>query len=257
MNNIVKKIIQAFCSLLFWIGLWAIVSYRINNTFILPSPIEVIKAIFKLLQDPEFLMITAQSLTRIFLGVLIAIIVGILIAVITVRFSFINMLITPFMSTVKATPVASFIFIAIIFLNRNVLPVFITILLVLPIIWTNISSGIRSTSKELLEVARVYRFSPVIKITKLYIPTVLPYFLAACRSALGMAWKAGVAAEVLCTPTSAIGTELYFAKTYMDTETLFAWTLITIILSLIIEKSIVYFISKFSSNINTATEVRA
>jgi NitT/TauT family transport system permease protein len=127
----------------------------------------------------------------------------------------------------------------------------------LPIIWTNISSGIRSTSKELLEVARVYRFSPVIKITKLYIPTVLPYFLAACRSALGMAWKAGVAAEVLCTPTSAIGTELYFAKTYMDTETLFAWTLITIILSLIIEKSIVYFISKFSSNINTATEVRA
>jgi NitT/TauT family transport system permease protein len=72
-----------------------------------------------------------------------------------------------------------------------------------------------------------------------------------------MAWKAGVAAEVLCTPTSAIGTELYFAKTYMDTETLFAWTLITIILSLIIEKSIVYFISKFSSNINTATEVRA
>jgi NitT/TauT family transport system permease protein len=137
------------------------------------------------------------------------------------------------------------------------LPVFITILLVLPIIWTNISSGIRSTTKELLEVARVYRFSPVIKITKLYIPTVLPYFLAACRSALGMAWKAGVAAEVLCTPTSAIGTELYFAKTYMDTETLFAWTLITIILSLIIEKSIVYFISKFSSNINTATEVRA
>ena len=257
MNSITKKIIQAFCSLLFWIGLWAIASFRINNAFILPSPIQVLKAMFKLFQDPKFLMITAQSLIRIFLGVLIAIIVGIFIAVFSVRFSFVNMLITPFMSTVKATPVASFIFVAIIFLTRNILPVFITILLVLPIIWTNISSGIRSTSKELLEVAKVYRFSPITKITKLYIPTVIPYFLAACRSALGMAWKAGVAAEVLCIPTAAIGTELYYAKTYMDTESLFAWTLITILLSLVIEKSIVFFISKFSSNINTETEVRA
>jgi NitT/TauT family transport system permease protein len=142
-------------------------------------------------------------------------------------------------------------------MSRNVLPAFITVLLVLPIIWTNISSGIRSTQRELLEVTKVYKFSPLTKLTKLYIPTVLPYFLAACRSSLGMAWKAGVAAEVLCTPTSAIGTELYFAKTYMDTESLFAWTLVIIILSLIIEKSVVFFISKISSNVTAETEVRA
>ena len=257
MNNTLKKIVQTFCSLLFWLGLWAIASFRANNAFILPSPLKVIKAMFALFKDPDFLMITAQSLGRIFIGVLVAILLGIILAVITVRFSFINTLITPFMSTVKATPVASFIFIAIIFMSRNVLPAFITVLLVLPIIWTNISSGIRSTSKELLEVAKVYKFSPIKKITKLYVPSILPYFLAACRSSLGMAWKAGVAAEVLCTPTSAIGTELYFAKTYMDTEALFAWTLITIILSLIIEKSIVFFISRFSSSVSAETEVRA
>lgn len=257
MNNTLKKLVQTFCSLLFWLGLWAIASFRANNSFILPSPLNVIKAMFALFKDPDFLMITAQSLGRIFIGVLVAILLGIILAVITVRFSFVNTLITPFMSTVKATPVASFIFIAIIFMSRNILPAFITVLLVLPIIWTNISSGIRSTSKELLEVAKVYKFSPIKKITKLYVPTVLPYFLAACRSSLGMAWKAGVAAEVLCTPTSAIGTELYFAKTYMDTEALFAWTLITIILSLIIEKSIVFFISRFSSSVSAETEVRA
>ena len=257
MNKTLKKFIQGSCSLLFWLGLWAIASFRINNSFILPSPFKVIKAVFDLFKDPDFLLITAQSLGRIFMGILVAILIGIILAVITVRFSFINTLITPFMSTVKATPVASFIFIAIIFMSRNVLPAFITVLLVLPIIWTNISSGIRSTSKDLLEVAKIYKFSPIKKITKLYIPTVLPYFLAACRSSLGMAWKAGVAAEVLCTPTSAIGTELYFAKTYMDTELLFAWTLVIIILSLIIEKSIVFFISRFSSNVTAETEVRA
>ena len=257
MNKTLKKLLQIFCSLFFWVGLWALASFKINNSFILPSPLKVIKATLALFKDPNFLIITAQSLGRIFMGVLAAILIGIILAVITVRFSFFNTLITPVMSTVKATPVASFIFIAIIFMSRNTLPIFITILLVLPIIWTNISSGIRSTSKDLLEVAAVYKFSPIKKITKLYIPTVLPYFLAACRSSLGMAWKAGVAAEVLCTPTSAIGTELYFAKTYMDTEALFAWTLVIIILSLIIEKSVVFFISKISSNVTAETEVRA
>ena len=63
--------------------------------------------------------------------------------------------------------------------------------------------------------------------------------MAACRSALGMAWKAGIAAEILATPRSAIGTELYYSKTYLETPTLFAWTLMVIVLSLVIEKLLV------------------
>jgi NitT/TauT family transport system permease protein len=185
-------------------------------------------------------------------GIFLAFLVGIILAIITVSLPFLNDLVSPVMSTVKATPVASFIFIAIIFMKRNFLPVFITALLVLPIVWTNVAAGIKSVSKELKDVSKVYCFSFNKKITKLYIPCIMPYFLASCRSSLGMAWKAGVAAEVLCIPTVAIGTELYFAKTYLDTQKLFAWTVITIILSLIIEKLIIYIISKLSGNYKRA-----
>ena len=256
--NKLKKFLQITLSILFWVGIWALASYRINSSFLVPSPKSVIVSTWELLKTAEFWLIISHSLLRILLGIVLAVIIGILLAVITSKISFINILVTPLMSAVKATPVASFIFIAIIFMNRNSLPVFITSLLVLPIIWTNVSAGIKSVPKELKDVSEVYNFPGIKKLSKLYIPSILPYFFAACRSALGLAWKAGVAAEVLCTPKAAIGTELYFSKTYLDTELLFAWTLITVILSLIIEKSVIYLLSKLPyKNVTAETEVRA
>lgn len=67
----------------------------------------------------------------------------------------------------------------------------------------------------------------------------MPYFAAACRSAVGMAWKAGIAAEVICSPKGAIGSALYNAKIYLESEDMFAWTAAVIILSIVIEKLIV------------------
>ena len=68
----------------------------------------------------------------------------------------------------------------------------------------------------------------------------MPYFFAAAKASLGMAWKAGIAAEVLCIPERAIGTQIYFSKTYLETTELFAWTLAVIILSVIIEKLLIF-----------------
>jgi NitT/TauT family transport system permease protein len=64
----------------------------------------------------------------------------------------------------------------------------------------------------------------------------MPYFRSACVTALGMAWKSGVAAEVLCQPRKAIGTQLYYAKIYLETENLFAWTAVVVLLSILMEK---------------------
>ena len=130
--------------------------------------------------------------------------------------------------------------------------------MVVPIIHGNVREGLKNTPNELIEMMRLYNVSPVKRLTKLYINSILPYFIAGFKTSLGLAWKAGVAAEVLCTPTSAIGTELYFSKTYLDTELLFAWTIVTIILSLVIEKCVILLLSKLPFKIfDNNTEVRA
>ena len=115
-----KKIFQITFSILFWIGIWALASYRINNSFLVPSPKSVVVSTFELIKTSEFWLIISQSLLRILLGIVTAVVVGILLATITSKVSFADILVTPLMSAVKATPVASFIFIAIIFCIKNI-----------------------------------------------------------------------------------------------------------------------------------------
>lgn len=232
----ILSVLKAILVFTFWIAVWCAVSFRVNSEFLFPSPLSVLKALAELCVTWDFWITAAYSLLRVILGILISLVTGSLLAILTERVSVIKALLSPMLSVIKATPVASFIILALLWMDRGSLPILITALIVVPIVWSNVSEGIRSVDKDLLEVTRVYRFSRLSRLRRLYIPTVAPFFMAACRSSLGMAWKAGISAEVLSTPNNAIGTELYFSKTYLETPSLFAWTLVVIILSIIIEK---------------------
>ncbi len=248
----ILKLVSIPLSLLFWIAVWAFISLKVNNEFLLPGPSDTLHALNSLVSDSEFWLITAASLSRILFGITIAAVLGSLLGIITAKLGALDSLFSPVMTLVKATPIASFIVLALLWADRNTLPIFITILIVLPIIHSNVSGGIRSVSKELLEVAKIYRLGFWKKLTKIYLPSVIPFFLAACRASLGMAWKAGIAAEVLCTPKNAIGTQIYFSKTYLETPALFAWTLVIIILSVIIEKLLLLVLSSVTKTVRAA-----
>ena len=69
-----------------------------------------------------------------------------------------------------------------------------------------------------------------------------------------MAWKAGIAAEVLAVPKQAIGTEIYFSKLWFETPTLFAWTIVIIILSFIIEKLLIIAIEAIAKKLRVLTK---
>ena len=142
----------------------------------------------------------------------------------------------PLLSTVKAVPVASFILLALLWMNTGAVPVFCSFVMVLPMVWSNVEQGIRQTDQALLEMARCYRFSRWKLLKLVYIPSVLPYFQAALASGIGMAWKSGVAAEVLCVPAAGLGRDLYYAKIYFETPDLFAVTVTVVVLSLCMER---------------------
>ena len=69
--------------------------------------------------------------------------------------------------------------------------------MVVPVVWANVEKGIRATDPALLEMARVYRFGRLKTLLRVQLPSVMPYFLAACTTGLGFAWKSGIADEVL------------------------------------------------------------
>ena len=143
------------------------------------------------------------------------------------------------MKLLRAVPVASFIVLVLLWAPAaGWVPAIVAALMVLPVLWGNVTRGVAETDPALLELARAYRFGREKTLGLIYIPSVLPYFASGCATALGLAWKAGVAAEVLCLPRLAIGTRLYRAKITLETPDLFAWTVTVVVLSFLLERAL-------------------
>ncbi len=186
--------------------------------------------------QPPFWGTVGVTLLRILCGAAAGLLLGVLTALLTSFSPAADALLRPLLTVVKTTPVASFIILLLLWVGRDTLPAVIVVLMVLPVTWANVSAGIAALDPQLREMGKVYGFSPLRAFRRLWLPTVLPHFLSACRSALGLGWKAGVAAEVLTVPRRSIGRMLYEAKLDLETADLFAWTVTVILCSLIIEK---------------------
>lgn len=242
-----KKIGRALLVAAFWLGVWALAAHRFGKPLLFPSPLSVLETLGKLLVTKEFYLITAKSIGSILFGTISAILCACVLALVTARIRFIRDLIHPVMAVVKATPVASFIILMLLFLGPVKVPAFITFLIVLPIVWTNLDQGFASIDAQLLEVAKMYRFSFAKRLRVLTLPSLKPYFLSACKTSIGLAWKAGVAAEIIAMPQGTIGTQIGEAKLYIMSAEMFAWTLTVVLLSLFIELGVSYLFKKLDA----------
>ena len=233
--NIFKRIGRVLLIAAFWIGVWWLASWRVGKPLLFPSPAAVLQRLLDLMQTKEFYQITANSLWNVLLGILTAVLLGCVLAIATYKIAILREALLPVMTVIKATPVASFIILALIWMGAVKVPTFITVLIVLPIVWTNLDEGLGKIDSLLIEVTKLYKMPFIKRIKLLFLPSVKPYFVSACRTSLGLAWKAGIAAEIIARPRNSIGTMIGDAKQYIMTEDMFAWTLTVIILSLVIE----------------------
>ena len=94
---------------------------------------------------------------------------------------------------------------------------------------------------QLCEMAMIFRMRGWRRLVYLTIPSVMPYFMAGAQTSIGLAWKAGIAAEVLCTPKGSLVQRLYESKIYLDTPSMFAWTAVVVITSILLEKLFLFF----------------
>lgn len=231
-----KKSIITLVVAAFWLTVWYLLSRQVDQVLLLPSPATVLEAFCRLVQQPDFWKSIGGSLFRICFGFLLALLAGVFLAVITAQVSWIRALLSPLLHIIRAAPVASFIVLTLVWLQTDTVPTFISFLMVLPIVWVNTEQGIRQTDPQLLEMSTVYGFSFRKKLRHIYLPSVKPYLLSAAVNGLGFAWKSGVSAEVLSLPEFSIGRNLYYAKNYLETPDVFAWTGMVILLSLVLER---------------------
>lgn len=231
-NAMIRRLLIA----LFWLGLWQLTSLAIHNSILLVGPFDMMKALFSQAVTADFWKSIAFSFGKISIGFLGAFVLAILLASLAYRIHFLEELLAPLMTLVTSIPVASFVILALIWIGSGKLSVFCSFLVVFPVIYVNTLAGLRSTDRELLEMASVFGMSGWKRIYYIYRPAVFPYLSSSCKIALGMSWKSGIAAEVIGVPDYSIGERLYMSKIYLDTANLFAWTFIIIIISALFER---------------------
>ena len=236
MNRQQPPKVNGLPALLFWTAVWYLASLVMDNPLLLPTPLQVLRCFAGLAVTASFWQTAMVSIGRILLGVLAAVLLGTVLAVLTSKSRLLHTLIAPAMTAMQATPVASFTILVLIWVDRNYVPVLICAMMGLPIVFSSVSGGIRVTDPQLLEMAKVYRLSKITTLRRIWIPSVMPFFRMACSSALGLGWKAGIAAEVLTVPKRSIGRMISDSKLYLLTEELFAWTLTVIVLSLLLQR---------------------
>lgn len=245
-----RKTVRILISVSVWLCIWQILYVAVGKDVLLASPLQVAVRLSELIVTKDFWLKTLFSLLGIMEGYLLGVLFGILLAVLTSTSKMLYSFFKPMLTVIKTTPVVSFIILALVWMQKTQVPVFISFLMVLPIIWANLTSAIRETDPQLLEMAKAYNFTRMQILRRIYVPSVRPAFLTALTTAVGFAWKSGIAAEVISTPRNSIGAQLYNAKVYLETTDLFAWTVIVILLSMLFERGIVFAVGKIARAAN-------
>ncbi len=220
----------------FWLGVWQLAAMAVGRELLLPGPAAVARSLCALAATADFWLSAGSTLLRIFLGLVWGTAAGALLAVLTHFSPWASALLAPAVKVIRATPVVSFILLVYLWVARAAIPAVIAGLMVLPVIWGAMTAGLAAVDPQLLEMARAYRFSRLKTVGLIYLPSLKGHFTSGLLTAFGLAWKSGVAAEVICPPASAIGSRLQQARLALETADLFAWTLVIIALSLLLER---------------------
>jgi NitT/TauT family transport system permease protein len=231
---------------LFWLAVWQLGSMAVNQEILLVSPPKAFGTLIDLLGERSFYAATLGSLLRILVGFLLGFSLGVACAGLAKAARPARILLEPLMATVKATPVASFVILSLIWISSTNLSIFMSLLIVLPAVYQNVLDGLDRADKKLLEMADVFALPLPARVRAIYAPAAYPYLLTAAKLSLGMCWKAGIAAEVIAQPKDSIGTALQRAKVFFATPELFAWTIAIILISVLFEKAAVFAINRLS-----------
>lgn len=236
MKSRLKNTIITIACILFWLLLWQLLAMRLNSKILIASPIEVVERLSSLVREKAFWSSILFSMGRILLGFALGLSSGCLLAFAAGKVKFVRRLFAPLISVMKSIPVASFTILALIWVGSKNLSVFVSFVISVPIVCSNMLEGIDNLDPKLKEMAKVFRIPAHKRFAGVYLSQLLPYFRSASRLAMGLCWKSGVAAEVIGLPNNSIGEMLYESKIYLETADLFAWTVTVVLLSFLCEK---------------------
>jgi NitT/TauT family transport system permease protein len=238
-RELIGRIVPPLLAVLSVIAVWWLL--YIIYPRLLPSPVSTMREAVRLVSDGTFFFHMYQSLRRVFVGSLVAMFlsvgVGIYMGTVVMGERFFQ----PLVVLGLTIPGLMWALIAVMLFGINEWsPYFAVAVTIFPMLVINIWAGVKALDKELIDMSRVFHFTPWMKISQVIIPQLLPNIFAATRYGLGLAWKVVVVVEMFGT-SNGVGYQVMKSYQVFNMEGVIAWTLTFVVAMIVIEYGVINF----------------
>lgn len=247
-RNNIKKIIIYILSVFIFFVLWSVLAHFVDAPLILPSINLVFIKITELLTIESFWINLLHTFFRVFVSFFISLFIGFTLGLLAGLFPLFKSFIDIPLSFIRSTPVVAIILITLFWFNSSSVPIFVCVLMCLPIVITATCEGINKNDKNLMFMAKVYKLNNWQKIRYIKLNDLIPFLENSAISVFGLSWKVVVAGEVLTLPKYGFGSLMQTAQVHLETDTVIAITFILVFFSFVLEKIFSFIIRKLQKN---------
>jgi NitT/TauT family transport system permease protein len=172
---------------------------------------------------------------HMFLAFAITIAIGLPLGIVIGRYWAVEDLTRVLLIFLQTVPTIVLIALALIFVGTTATGVIgVTVASCLTYFTLNVIQGTKAIDHDLVEMARSFKANERTVMRTIILPSVVPYFLAAGRITLGVAWQVTLFGEYLM-GTPGIGFQVSTSIKLLDTASVFAWGLTVVALTIAFE----------------------
>jgi len=222
-------------SCVFFIILWQLIAVIINNDVYIPRIQQVIEAIKIILNEQNFLKVIFSSFYRTMFSYLLALIFSMILGVLATVCPFFQYVMQPINSFGKTIPTMVLVVLSLVWFDKDKTPFVVGFAITFPILYEGIRNGLMQIDKKIIDMTKIYEVSLKDKIKKIYLPVMKFYFMSIFVSTFSLTFKTVIAGEVHGQPKFGIGSQIQLEKVNFNTSGIFAWIVIIVIISVVLE----------------------
>jgi NitT/TauT family transport system permease protein len=215
--------------------MWQLIAIEVNNDIYIPRIEQVVEATKEIVNNKSFWLIVSSSFYRTVFSYVAALILSMLLGVLSIVYPFFKYLMEPINSFGKTIPTMVLVVLSLVWFDKEKTPYVVGFAIILPILYEGIRNNLMQIDKKIIDMTKIYEVSLIDKIRKIYFPVMKFYFMSIFVSTFSLTFKVVIAGEVHGQPKFGIGSQIQLEKVNFNTPGIFAWIVIIVIISLVLE----------------------
>ncbi len=240
MNKRPRRTIEHVLWIASFLLLWElIVSTGFVSELILPSLLDILRALVDDLVGGTLLLRIGVSLALVFGGMILGTLFALILSIVSYLFPLLASGVEVLTSIAHPLPGIALLPLVILWFGTGTLSIFFIV--IHAVLWPmviNFNAGFSSVNRTFLDIGRNYEYGRWGLIIHVLIPSSWSYMVAGLRIAWARSWRAVISAEMVFGVIGlygGLGWYIFNKRVFMDTSGMYAGLLVLIIIGLVIE----------------------